>query len=107
MGYVFPTLIAMGFGYAITEASLEKALIGRRWAWAGFFLVAVGAVVAMIPVSLGLASVLYKSVAELKGAIMQFLENHNAAPKPFVWTKSASQILEKVARAKQALESQH
>ena len=53
MGYVFPTLIAMGFGYAITEAALEKPLVGRRWAWAGFFLVAVGAVVAMIPVSLG------------------------------------------------------
>ena len=59
MGYVFPTLIAMGFGYAITEAALERPLIGRRWAWAGFLLVAVGAVVAMIPVSLGLASVLY------------------------------------------------
>ena len=59
MGYVFPTLIAMGFGYAITEAALEKPLVGRRWAWAGFSLVAVGAVVAMIPVSLGLASVLY------------------------------------------------
>ncbi len=59
MGYVFPTLIAMGFGYAITESALEKPLVGRRWAWAGFFLVAVGAVVAMIPVSLGFASVLY------------------------------------------------
>jgi cytochrome c oxidase subunit I len=59
MGYVFPTLIAMGFGYAITEAALEKPLHGVRWAWAGFLLVAVGAVVAMIPVSLGLASVLY------------------------------------------------
>jgi transposase len=47
----------------------------------------------------------FKSVAELEGAIMQYLENHNADPKPFVWTKSASQILEKVARAKQ--ESQH
>jgi transposase len=32
---------------------------------------------------------------------------HNADPKPFIWTKSAGQILEKVARAKQALESQH
>ena len=32
---------------------------GARWAWAGFLLVAVGAVVAMIPVSLGFASVLY------------------------------------------------
>ena len=49
----------------------------------------------------------FKSVAELKGAIMEYLENHNADPKPFVWTKSAGEILEKVARAKQALESQH
>jgi transposase len=49
----------------------------------------------------------FKSVAELNAAIMQYLENHNADPKPFLWTKSASQILEKVARAKQALESQH
>jgi len=59
MGYVFPTLIAMGFGYAITEFALKKPLIGRRWAWAGLVLVAVGAVTAMIPVSMGLASVLY------------------------------------------------
>src|SRR3981189_2602817 len=49
----------------------------------------------------------FKSVAELKSAIMEYLENHNADPKPFIWTKSAGQILEKVARAKQALESQH
>jgi transposase len=49
----------------------------------------------------------FNSVAELKAAIAQYLENHNADPKPFIWTKSAGQILEKVARAKQALESQH
>ncbi len=29
-------------------------------------------------------------------------KNHNADPKPFIWTKSAGEILEKVARAKQA-----
>jgi len=49
----------------------------------------------------------FKSVAELKSVIMKYLENHNADPKPFIWTKSVGQILEKVARAKQALESQH
>jgi transposase len=49
----------------------------------------------------------FTSVAELKAAIMDYLENHNADPKPFVWTKSAGEILEKVARAKQALESLH
>src|SRR5882762_8696487 len=49
----------------------------------------------------------FKSVDELESAIMEYLENHNADPKPFIWTKSAGEILEKVARAKQALESQH
>jgi transposase len=49
----------------------------------------------------------FQSVAELKSAIMEYLENHNADLKPFVWTKSAGEILEKVARAKQALESVH
>ncbi len=59
MGYVFPTLIAMGFGYAVVELALKRPLVGLRWAWAGFWLVAVGAVTAMVPVAMGLASVLY------------------------------------------------
>jgi cytochrome c oxidase subunit 1 len=59
MGYVFPTLIAMAFGYAITESALKQDLIGRRWAWAGLALIVIGSITAMIPVSLGLASVLY------------------------------------------------
>jgi transposase len=49
----------------------------------------------------------FKSVAELKTAIMEYLEKHIIDPKPFTWTKSAGEILEKVARAKQVLESQH
>jgi transposase len=49
----------------------------------------------------------FRSVTELQSAIMEYLENHNADPKPFIWTKSAGEILEKVARAKQVLESQH
>ena len=28
MGYVLPTLVAMGFGYAITELALKRPLIG-------------------------------------------------------------------------------
>ena len=49
----------------------------------------------------------FNSVADLNSAIMEYLENHNADPKPFIWTKSAGEILEKVARAKQVLESEH
>jgi cytochrome c oxidase subunit I len=59
MGYAFPTLIAMGFGYAVSELALKRPLVGLRWAWAGWWLVAIGAVCAETPVAMGLASVLY------------------------------------------------
>jgi cytochrome c oxidase subunit I len=59
MAYVFPTLVAMAFGYAITELALKRPLIGLKWAWAGYILIIVGTVVAMVPVAMGLASVLY------------------------------------------------
>ena len=49
----------------------------------------------------------FHSVVDLQRAINDYLEIHNADPKPFVWTASASAILEKVNRGKQALELQH
>ncbi|WP_025660758.1 b(o/a)3-type cytochrome-c oxidase subunit 1 [Rhizobium sp. IBUN] len=73
MGYVFPTLVAMAFGYAISEASLKQALVGVRWAWTGFWLIAVGAVIAMIPVSLGRASVLYTFYPPLIGSALYYI----------------------------------
>jgi transposase len=45
----------------------------------------------------------FKSVAELEQAIRDYIEHHNAHPKSFVWTKKAADILEKVARARNAL----
>ncbi|HEY5757130.1 MAG TPA: cbb3-type cytochrome c oxidase subunit I [Steroidobacter sp.] len=59
MAYVLPTLVAMGFGYAISELALKRPLIGLRWAWAGFCLVIAGTAMAAITVALGKASVLY------------------------------------------------
>jgi hypothetical protein len=49
----------------------------------------------------------FKSVGELETAIQQYLDQHNADPKPFVWTASATSILEKVARGRQTLEPLH
>jgi transposase len=49
----------------------------------------------------------FKSVAELEAAIQQYLDHHNANPKPFTWTASTADILEKVARGRRALESAH
>ncbi len=59
MGYVLPTLVAMGFGYALTELSLKRPLLGVRWAWAGFWLVVAGTLMAGLTVAAGKASVLY------------------------------------------------
>jgi cytochrome c oxidase subunit I len=59
MAYVLPTLVAMGFGYAITELALKRPLIGLRWAWTGFWLVIAGTAIAAITIGLGKASILY------------------------------------------------
>jgi transposase len=46
----------------------------------------------------------FTSVADLKEAIHDYLDHHNANPKPFVWTKTAKVILAKERRALDALE---
>jgi transposase len=48
---------------------------------------------------------IFRSVAELEEAIQDYLDRHNADPKPFVWTKNAEVILEKERRALDRLEA--
>ena len=45
----------------------------------------------------------FRSVGELIAAIQEYLACHNEAPKPFIWTKTSRDILEKVTRAREAL----
>ena len=73
MAYVLPTLVAMGFGYAIIELSLKQPLIGLRWAWAGFALVIGGTVMASIPVATGHSSVLYTFYPPMIGSAFYYL----------------------------------
>ena len=40
----------------------------------------------------------HRSVAQLKTAIREFITAHRSNPKPFVWTKSADEILASIAR---------
>ena len=47
----------------------------------------------------------FKSVDELIAAIELFVLAHNEASKPFIWTASARDILEKVMRAKSKLKT--
>jgi transposase len=45
----------------------------------------------------------FRDVIELVEAIESYIDQHNEAPKPFIWTAKAKDILEKVKRARKAL----
>ena len=45
----------------------------------------------------------FRDVEELITAIDEYVDRHNENPKPFIWTAKASDILEKVKRARAAL----
>jgi transposase len=47
----------------------------------------------------------FHNVPELINAIDEYIAHHNDAPKPFIWTKSARDILQKVIRANSRLSS--
>ncbi len=42
---------------------------------------------------------------ELITAIGDCIDHHNRAPKPFIWTAKAADILEKVKRARRTLDN--
>ncbi|HEY6768609.1 MAG TPA: cbb3-type cytochrome c oxidase subunit I, partial [Candidatus Sulfotelmatobacter sp.] len=68
MAYVFPTLFAMGFGYAIANSARNGALAGKKIAWTGFFLLITGLIMAVIPIISGTSSVLYTFYPTLIGS---------------------------------------
>ena len=46
----------------------------------------------------------FDSVENLIKAIQDYIATHNKAPKPFIWTAKATDILEKVKRARTTLD---
>jgi len=49
----------------------------------------------------------FTTVGELIGAIKAYLDNHNQNPKTFVWTASVKDIMDKIAKCKEALDALH
>jgi transposase len=47
----------------------------------------------------------FRDVEELILAIDEYVDRHNEKPKPFIWTARANDILEKVKRARKALDN--
>lgn len=46
----------------------------------------------------------FKSLEQLQATLTDYVVRHNQAPKPFIWTAKASDILEKVKRARATLD---
>ena len=49
----------------------------------------------------------FRSLQELKDAVHRFLDDINASPKPFTWTKDPNKIIAAVKRGDQVLDSIH
>ncbi len=47
----------------------------------------------------------FRDVVDLITAIDEYVDRHNEQPKPFIWTASANDILEKVKRSRRALDN--
>ena len=47
----------------------------------------------------------FRSVDELVEAVNEYVAHHNKDPKPFIWTATACDILEKVKRARKKLDT--
>jgi transposase len=47
------------------------------------------------------------SVPQLVSAVTDFIEHRNEAPRPYIWTKSAKDIIEKIERGLRTFESLH
>jgi cytochrome c oxidase subunit I len=85
LAYVFPTLIAMGFGYAVCATSLGRPLHGMRFAWTGFWLVIVGAAMALATVAAGNATVLYTFYPPLAASAFYYLGVLIAVAGSWIW----------------------
>lgn len=85
LAYIFPTLIAMGFGYAVCAVSLGRPMHGIRLAWASLWLVIGGAVVALATVAAGRATVLYTFYPPLLGSAWYYLGVLTAVAGSWIW----------------------
>jgi len=85
LAYVFPTLIAMGFGYAVCATSLGRPMHGMRLAWAAFWMVIAGAAMAMATVAAGGATVLYTFYPPLTGSAWYYFGVLLAVIGSWIW----------------------
>ena len=85
MAYVMPTLFIMGFGYFVAVTTLDRPLPNMRLCWAAFWLAMVGIVMAVVPIVMGKASVLYTFYPPLTGSVFYYLGLVLVVAASWIW----------------------
>lgn len=85
LAYVFPTLVVMGFGYAVCAVSLGRPMRGMRLAWISLAMVCAGALVALATVAAGKATVLYTFYPPLLGSAWYYIGILLAIAGSWIW----------------------
>lgn len=73
MAYILTTFFIMGFGYFVAVTALNRPLPGRPLAWAGFWIALLGVVLAVVPVLMGRATVLYTFYPPLTASVWYYV----------------------------------
>src|SRR5215471_14545837 len=85
MAYVLTTFFVMGFGYFVAESALGRPLPAPGAAWAAFAVGLIGAVMAIITVFSGDASVLYTFYPPLTGSPFYYIGLVLVVAASWVW----------------------
>ncbi len=73
MAYVLTTFFIMGFGYFVAVTALDRALPGKLWAWAAYWVALLGVVLTVIPIATGQASVLFTFYPPLTASVWFYI----------------------------------
>ncbi len=85
LAYIFPTLVAMGFGYAVCAVALGRPMRGMAMAWLSLWLVLGGAAMALLTVAGGKATVLYTFYPPLLASAWYYLGILCAVAGSWIW----------------------
>ena len=85
MAFVLTTFFIMGFGYFVAVTALGRPLPGRLWAWAAFWLGLLGVALAVIPIAMGQASVLYTFYPPLTASVWFYIGLVLVVAASWIW----------------------
>src|SRR5262249_44146539 len=87
MAYVLTTFFIMGFGYFVAVTALGRPLPGKVWAWVAYWIALLGVVLAVVPIAMGKASVLFTFYPPLTASAFFYIGLVLVVAGPWIWLR--------------------